>query len=36
VRDDVLDGFVTPEAALEVYGVDPATWNRSATTGEAP
>jgi N-methylhydantoinase B len=31
VRDDVLDGFVTPEAALEVYGVDAGTWKRSVT-----
>jgi len=28
VREDVLDGFVSEQAAREVYGVDPATWQR--------
>src|SRR5205823_984712 len=28
VREDVLDGFVSPAAARDVYGVDPQTWTR--------
>jgi N-methylhydantoinase B len=31
VREDVFDGFVTPEAARQIYGVDPVTWERVPT-----
>jgi N-methylhydantoinase B len=29
VREDVLDGFVSPHAAREIYGVDPKSWKRT-------
>jgi N-methylhydantoinase B len=35
VREDVLDGFVSPEAARDVYGVDLKTWTRSTLEGVA-
>jgi N-methylhydantoinase B len=35
VREDVLDGFVSREAARDVYGVDVKTWTRSAVEGAA-
>jgi N-methylhydantoinase B len=35
VREDVLDGFVSPEAARDVYGVDLKTWTRSPVEGVA-
>lgn len=35
VREDVLDGFVTPGAARQIYGVDAQTWERVATEGGA-
>ena len=31
VREGVLDGFDSEQAAREVYGVDPATWTRTST-----
>jgi N-methylhydantoinase B len=33
VREDVLDGFVSPQAARDVYGVDTDTWTRAAPEG---
>jgi N-methylhydantoinase B len=35
VREDVLDGFVSREAARDVYGVDVETWTRPTVEGAA-
>jgi N-methylhydantoinase B len=35
VREDVLDGFVSREAAHDVYGVDPEMWMKSPMEGAA-